>query len=100
MTPVKQAFLHQMIPSAQRATVISFNSMLDSAGGVIGQTGLGYLARQQGIAVGFVTGGVVTLLAIPFLLILRGLGDPADHIQSSTAPPQPAVPGSVAVGDR
>ncbi|MBI5957867.1 MAG: MFS transporter [Chloroflexi bacterium] len=78
--PVKQAYLHQGIPSEQRATVISFDSMMGSAGGIAGQSGLGYLSRQQGIAAGFVTGGVITLLAIPFLLMLRGLNDPEDQI--------------------
>jgi len=95
MAPVKQGYLHQVIPSAQRATVISFNSMMDSAGGVVGQTGLGYIARQQGIAPGFVVGGALTLLAIPFLFLLRGLGDPADHIKSSDVVLPPAVADAV-----
>jgi MFS family permease len=90
--PVKQSYLHQVIPSAQRATVISFDSMMGSAGGVVGQTGLGYLARQQGIAAGFVAGGAATLLALPFLLMLRGQADPADHIKSSRELPPSAVP--------
>jgi MFS family permease len=98
--PVKQSYLHQVIPSAQRATVISFDSMLDSAGGVIGQTGLGYLARQQGIAAGFVVGGAATVLAIPFLLILRRLADPADRIQPSLEPPPSTIPEPVAIEDR
>lgn len=79
-TPVKQAYLHKLIPSEQRATVISFDSMIGSGGGMVGQTGLGYLAQQQNIASGFVAGGLATLLAFPFLLMLRGLRDPADAI--------------------
>jgi MFS family permease len=90
-TPVKQGYLHQIIPSAQRATVISFVSMMESGGGVIGQTGLGYLSRQQDIAAGYVVGGAATFLALPFLLRLRRLGDPADPIQSNQGEPQPAV---------
>jgi MFS family permease len=31
--PVKQAYLHEVIPSEQRATVISFDSLIGSAGG-------------------------------------------------------------------
>lgn len=79
-TPVKQAYLHKLIPSEQRATVISFDSMIGSGGGMVGQTGLGYLAQQQNIASGFVAGGLATLLAFPFLFMLRGLRDPADAI--------------------
>lgn len=92
MAPVKQTYLHHVIPSAQRATVLSFNSMMDSAGGVVGQTGLGYLARERGIASGFVVGGAAMILAIPVLLRLRGLGDSADHIKAGEELPPVAVP--------
>lgn len=98
--PIKQAYLHQVIPSAQRATVVSFDSMLSSGGGVVGQTGLGYVAREYGIGPGFVVGGALTMLAMPFLLRLRGLGDPADHIKSSQELPASAVPKPAIVEDR
>jgi MFS family permease len=87
ITPVKQTYLHQVIPSSHRATVISFNAMMDSAGGVVGQTGLGYLAQQQGIGAGFVVGGMLNVLALPFLWMLRGLNDPADHIKAGESTP-------------
>lgn len=88
--PVKQGYLHHCTPSEQRATVISFASMLDSAGGVVGQTGLGYLAEQRSIGAGFVVGGATTLLALPVLWALRRLGDPADLLKVN--PPPEAVP--------
>lgn len=91
-TPVKQAYLHKLIPSEQRATVISFDSMIGSGGGVIGQTGLGYIAQQQNIASGFVVGGLATLLAFPFLFMLRRLGDPADAIKPNEAIPAASTP--------
>ena len=94
--PVKQSYLHQLIPSAQRATVISFDSMMGSGGGVIGQTGLGYLAQQQGIGSGFVVGGAATILALPFLLALRGQNDSADQIGKNQEVPLAPVPESVA----
>ena len=80
MMPVKQAYLHQIIPSAQRATVVSFDSMIGSAGGVGGQLGLGYLSRARSIASGYVTGGIAMLLVPPVLFALRRLKDPADVI--------------------
>ncbi len=76
--PVKQAYLHQAIPSAQRATVISFDSMMGNAGGILGQTGLGTLSRARSIADGYVVGGFATVMALPVLAILRRLGDRAD----------------------
>jgi MFS family permease len=94
--PVKQSYLHQIIPSAQRATVISFDSMMGSAGGVVGQTGLGYLSREQGIATGFVVGGAATLLALPVLMVLRGVGEAADQIKSThELPPNPIAAPAV-----
>jgi MFS family permease len=95
LSPVKQGFLHQLIPSEQRATVISFNSMMDSAGGVIGQPTLGYIAERYNIASGFIVGGAATLLAIPFLWLLRKQGDSADHIKASDEVPSPVVPAAV-----
>jgi MFS family permease len=94
--PVKQGYLHQVIPSEQRATVISFDSMMSSAGGVVGQTGLGYISRDAGIGPGFVVGGAATILAVPFLLLLRRLGDPADHMK----PGQEVPAATVGEGDR
>ncbi len=76
--PVKQAFLHQMIPAQQRASVISFDSMMGSAGGVCGQSALGYLSRAASISDAFVAGGVATLAALPILTLLRQRFDTAD----------------------
>ena len=38
-SPVRQAYLHQVVPSEQRATVVSFDSLVANAGGVGGQLG-------------------------------------------------------------
>jgi MFS family permease len=78
--PVQQAYLHQVVPSSQRATVVSSVSLVSSAGGIGGQLGLGYVARSQSVAVGYVTGGLTLLLALPPLLLLRRLREPADAI--------------------
>ena len=44
-SPVRQAYLHQVVPSEQRATVVSFDSMVSNAGGIGGQVGLGALGE-------------------------------------------------------
>jgi predicted MFS family arabinose efflux permease len=36
-TPVRQAYINGIIPSAQRATVLSFDNLMSSAGGVVAQ---------------------------------------------------------------
>jgi MFS family permease len=83
--PVKQAYLHETISSKQRASVISFDSMIGSAGGVVSQSGLGYLSRVRSIADGYVVGGLALLFVVPLLISLRRLGDRADVFVGKTA---------------
>jgi MFS family permease len=80
-TPVKQAALHDLIPSEQRASVISFDSLVGSLGGVVGQPGLGWLAKTRGIGPGYIVGGAFSLLALPLLWLLRGRPDGADDVK-------------------
>ena len=87
LRPVKQAYLHQVIPSEQRATVISFDSLVASGGGMVGQVGLGYLAQTRSIPFGYVVGGITTLLALPILAILRRLGERTDIIIGTATGP-------------
>ncbi|MFQ5755670.1 MAG: MFS transporter [Acidiferrobacterales bacterium] len=83
--PVKQAYLHQSIPSGQRASVISFDSMIGNAGGVVSQSGLGYLSRVRSIADGYVVGGLALVFVVPLLISVRRLGDRADVFVGKTA---------------
>jgi hypothetical protein len=83
--PVQQAYLHQVIPSAQRATVASSVSLVGSAGGIAGQLGLGYVARAQSVAAGYVVGGLAMLAALPPLLVLRRMGGQPDRIIGTSA---------------
>jgi MFS family permease len=78
--PVKQSYMHQFIPSQQRATVVSFDSLVSSGGMVIGQVGLGRLSETRSIAAGYVVGGLATALAWPVILRLRRRHDPQDTI--------------------
>ena len=78
--PVKQAYLHQVVPSEHRATIISFDSMIGSGGSAAGQAGLDYVSRAYSIPLGHVIGGLATLGTLPALRILRRLGESADVI--------------------
>lgn len=78
--PVRQAYLHAVVPSAQRATVLSLASLASSTTSMAGQGGLGWLATGRGLASGYVAGGLMTSLAIPWLLSMRRLGGDADRI--------------------
>jgi MFS family permease len=79
-TPVQQAYLHAVVPSSERATVVSFTSLVGGAGGVGGSLGLGYLSRAQSVAAGYVAGGFSSLLALPVFAALRRMREPADVI--------------------
>ena len=50
------------------------------AGGLAWPLGLGYLSRVQSVATGYVVGGLSTLLALPPIVLLRRLREPADSI--------------------
>jgi MFS family permease len=80
LTPVRQTYLHQSIPTSERATLVSFDSLLGSLGSVGGQAGLGYLSQERSIPAGFVIGGLATVLTLPIFSRLRSLDEPADRI--------------------
>ena len=74
--PVKQAYLNAHIPSAQRATIISLDSMFANLGGVIGQSGWGWLARMRSIGEAWAYSGATLLLGLPlYWLARRGESD-------------------------
>jgi MFS family permease len=80
LQPVRQTYLHHSIPTAERATLVSFDSLVGSLGSVGGQTGLGFLSQEASIPAGFVVGGLTTALVLPILARLRSLHEPADRI--------------------
>jgi len=91
LQPVRQAYLHNSIPTSERATLVSFDALVGSLGSVGGQTGLGYLSQERSVPAGFVVGGLVTILTIPIFGRLRTLNEPADWIQED-APERDATP--------
>ena len=77
-TPIRQSYLNGMIPKAQRATVLSFDSMLSNVGGSIIQPGLARAADVWSYGTSFAIGALVQILAIPMLLRSRSYGHKAD----------------------
>jgi MFS family permease len=63
--PVKQGYVNDHIPSAQRATIISLDSFFANLGGVAGQSGWGYLSRMRSIADAWVYAGAALLIGVP-----------------------------------
>ncbi len=107
--PVRQAYLNDMIPSPQRATVLSFDSLFGSLGGVVVQPALGRAADLGGYGASLVIGGIVQLIGVPFLLASRRQRDPADRVSSEAdaaaphldaRPPRDADAGPTPDADR
>ena len=82
--PIRQAYLNGMIPSQQRATILSFDSLITSAGGIVAQPVLGKSADIWGYQVSFLLSAAGTAIALPFIVAARKLKAPADR---ETAPP-------------
>jgi MFS family permease len=93
-SPVRQAYLHQVVPTEQRATVVSFDSMVSNVGGVGGQVGLGALGEARSVGAAFVVGGVATAAALPLLAKLRRLGGAADLVVGERAGAESACAAS------
>ena len=79
-TPVRQAFINGCIPSDQRATVLSFDSLLGSAGGVITQPVLGRVADVQGYPASYVVSAGIYALSIPFMWLAKRGDAPGDYV--------------------
>ena len=83
--PIRQAYLNDMIPSKQRATVLSFDSLMGSSGGVVIQPVLGRSADIYSYSTSFVFGAIFQLMAVPFLFGSRRERAAADTA-TGTAP--------------
>jgi MFS family permease len=83
--PVRQAFLNGCVPSAQRATVLSFDNLFASAGGAVAQPGLGRIADVWGYPASYAVSAGVELLSVPLLLLARRERAPADAERSAAA---------------
>ncbi|AWB96577.1 MFS transporter [Agromyces badenianii] len=86
--PVQQAYLNDMIPSQQRATVLSFDSLLGSTGGAVIQPVLGRSADVLGYPGSLLVSGGIQALAVPFLWLSRKQGSPAD-VATGVSPETP-----------
>jgi len=71
VTPVRQAYLNELIPSEQRATGLSFDSLMGSSGGVVAQPVLGKAADVWGYPASYLGSAVMQLLGAPFIWLAR-----------------------------
>ena len=91
--PLRQAFINGIIPSEQRATVLSFDSLMGSTGGVVAQPALGRVADVAGYGPSYLVAGVVQVLALPFIVLARRERASSDPIGAEDAAADPGTPG-------
>jgi MFS family permease len=91
-SPLRQAFINGLIPSEQRATVLSFDSLTGSVGGAIAQPALGRSADAFGYGASYVISAGVMALAIPFVFLARNEHAVSDPITADEAPVEPLEP--------
>jgi MFS family permease len=87
--PIRQTYLNGLIPSRQRATILSFDSLMDSSGGVWAQPVLGRAADVWGYGSSYVVGAGISALALPFLALSRRQNAPADAFEVAEVQPAP-----------
>ena len=83
--PIRQAYLNGLIPSQQRASILSFDSMLGSTGGVVVQPVLGRSADVWGYPGSYLLGAAFSALALPFVWLSRRQDAPADTATGTPA---------------
>jgi MFS family permease len=83
--PIRQAYMNAMIPSQQRATILSFDSLMTSSGGVWAQPVLGRAADVWGYGPSYLLSAGISVLALPALALSRRQNAPGDV-------PEPARP--------
>ncbi len=84
--PMRRAFINPLIPSEQRATVLSFDSLMGSTGGVVIQPVLGRTADVFGYGTSYLAAAGIQALALPFAILARRENAPSDPITSADEP--------------
>ena len=87
--PIRQAYINGLIPSEQRATVLSFDNLLGSSGGVVIQPALGKVADVWSYSTSYLVGAAFQLLAVPFTILAR-----REHASSDPVVTEPAQQGA------
>jgi MFS family permease len=83
--PIRMAYMNGLISSERRATVLSFDNLLGSSGGVVIQPALGKVADAASYATSYLVGAGVTLAALPFMVLARREQPVSDPVEFQPA---------------
>lgn len=81
LTPIRQAYLNELIPSKQRATVLSFDSLMGSSGGIVIQPLLGKAADIWSYSTSYMIAAAIQLASLPFVYLAKREKAKSDSIQ-------------------
>lgn len=84
--PVRQAYMNGIVPSRQRATVLSADNMLTSVGAAVCQPGLGKIADVWGYPMSYLGSAAFQIVALPFLVLTKREKAKSDPIKRSKQP--------------
>ena len=71
LSPIRQAYLNGIIPSKQRATVLSFDALMGSSGGIVTQPILGKVADVWSYGTSYAVAALFQMAALPFIYLAR-----------------------------
>lgn len=80
--PIRQAYMNGLIPANARATVLSFDSLMGSSGGVFVQPVLGKIADISSYGLSYIGGAAFQLAALPFIILARRENPKSDKINN------------------
>jgi MFS family permease len=81
LSPIRMAYINGLIPSAQRATVLSFDSLMGSSGGVLVQPVLGKAADLAGYPFSYAIASLFQVVALPFIFLAKREKAKSDRIE-------------------
>ena len=81
LSPIRQAYLNGIIPSQQRATVLSFDSLMGSTGGIVVQPILGKAADVFSYSTSYAISSIFQFAALPFIFLARREKAKSDKIE-------------------
>ncbi len=80
IAPVRQAYLNGLIPSKERATVLSFDSLIGSSGGIFIQPILGRVADVWSYPLSYSVSAAFQIVSLPLVLLARRNSPKSDKI--------------------
>jgi MFS family permease len=83
--PIRQTYMNGLIPSEQRATVLSFDNLLGSSGGVVIQPVLGKAADVWSYSTSYLVGAAISAAAVPFTALARRERASSDPVEVEPA---------------